>query len=73
MGLEYKNTKTVTDAYGEFRFLKEYVSPALTYIYGDKVAIIIWSEEPTACLIQSNQAAESYKNYLNFLWNTAKS
>lgn len=72
MGAEYKKTKTVTGAYGEFKFLEKYTSPALTYIYGDKVAIIIWSEEPTAFLIQSKQAAQSYTNYFYFLWNIAK-
>ena len=72
MGIEYKKTKTVTGAYGEFKFLEKYTSPALTYIYGDKIAIIIWSEEPTAFLIQSKQAAESYTNYFNFLWKIAK-
>lgn len=72
MGQEYKNTKTVTGSYGEFKFLKEYVSPALTYIYDNKVAIIIWSEEPTAFLIKSKQAYESYKNYFNLLWKIAK-
>ncbi|MEK6873612.1 MAG: helix-turn-helix domain-containing protein [Nanoarchaeota archaeon] len=71
MGIKYKNTKTVTGSYGDFRFLKDYQPPTLTYIYGDNTAIIIWSEIPTAFVIESKEAAEGYKNYFNLLWKIA--
>lgn len=72
MGAEYKKTKTVTGAFGEFRFIEEYRQPTLTYVYGKTIAIIIWSEIPSAFIIESKDAVESYKNYFNLLWKTAK-
>ena len=57
-----------------FKYLPEsFITPSTTYIYGDKVAIIIWSGEPMAFLIRSNQVASSYKSFFDALWNIAKS
>ncbi len=49
-----------------------YISPSTTYIYGDKIAIIIWSPEPIAFLIKSKQVSDSYKSFFEILWRTAK-
>jgi sugar-specific transcriptional regulator TrmB len=68
----YRDQKTVTEASGEFKFLKEYSPPSLTYIYGNKVATIIWSEEPTGFLIESKEVAISYNDYFKALWKVAK-
>jgi len=51
---------------------KEYSSPAAINVYGDNVAIILWSDEPIAILIKNRDIAKGYKNYFNLLWNTAK-
>lgn len=57
----------------EIRFLEEkYVSPVGTNIYGDKVAIVVWTEEPIAILIQNKTIAEAYKRHFNFMWERAK-
>lgn len=38
-------------------------------IYGDKVAMIIWSEPPEAVIIQNSSVAENFRNYFEMLWN----
>ncbi len=72
MGEQYRHQKTVTGSYGEFRFLKGYQPPIITYVYGDKVAIIVWSESPTAFIVQSKEAAQGYRTYFDLLWKQAK-
>jgi sugar-specific transcriptional regulator TrmB len=48
-------------------------TPATTWIYGDKVAIVIWQgKEPIATLIRSNPIAKSYKQFFNILWQNSK-
>ena len=48
------------------------LSPVATNIYGNKIAIIIWTNIPEAIIIENKSAAESYRNYFEFLWNAAK-
>lgn len=48
-------------------------SPTVTNIYGDKIAIIIWTDEPEGIIIENPSAAKSYKSYFDFMWNNAKS
>lgn len=52
---------------------KEYDTPATTWLYGDKVAIIVWSEPIIATVIKSREVARSYQNFFNLLWDVAKS
>ncbi len=52
---------------------KEYSSPAATNIYGDKVAIVLWSEDPIAIVIKNKEIADGYKKYFDLLWKVAKS
>lgn len=49
-----------------------YETPATTWIYGDKVAIIVWSEQPLVTLIRSKEVAKSYRQFFNVLWNNSK-
>lgn len=52
---------------------KEFVSPATTYAYNNKVAFIIWSKEaPMAIMIESRSMYESFLNYFNVLWRVSK-
>jgi len=55
----------------EVRYL-DYVSPSTTFIYADKVLIIIWEPFPTAIRIIDRQTADSHKSYFNFLWKLAR-
>ena len=47
-------------------------SPAVTNIYGDKIAIIIWTDEPEAIIIENAAAAKAYKSYFDFMWKHSK-
>ncbi|MBN2458901.1 hypothetical protein JXB28_01325 [Candidatus Woesearchaeota archaeon] len=47
-------------------------SPAVTNIYGDKIAILIWTDEPEGIIIENKAAAQAYRAYFNFMWKHAK-
>jgi len=51
---------------------KVYDTPATTWIYGSKIAIIVWSDQPIATLIRSKDVADSYKQFFNIFWNSSK-
>lgn len=51
---------------------KEYMTPTHISIVGDKVGIILWSEQPLGILIENKEIAESFKNYFKLLWKIAK-
>ncbi|MFA4946376.1 MAG: helix-turn-helix domain-containing protein [Candidatus Micrarchaeia archaeon] len=46
-------------------------SPAVTNIFGDKIAIIIWSDPPEAILVDNATAAAAYREYFEFMWRNA--
>ncbi|MEK6886908.1 MAG: helix-turn-helix domain-containing protein [Nanoarchaeota archaeon] len=57
----------------EIKYLPtQFNSPTATNIYGNKVAIILWTEEPFAILINQKEIADSYRNYFELLWKMAK-
>jgi HTH-type transcriptional regulator, sugar sensing transcriptional regulator len=59
--------------YSEVAYLPEqYLSPVSTNIYADRVAIIVWSEEPIALLIKNKKISEAYKKHFDLLWAIAK-
>lgn len=37
-------------------------------IYGSKIAIIIWTEDPEAIIIENETAAKAFKTYFEFMW-----
>ncbi len=59
-----------TSEYGYLPNISE--SPAVTNIYGDKIAIIIWTDEPEGIIIENAAAAKAYKSYFDFMWKHAK-
>ncbi|MBR9675852.1 hypothetical protein GOV05_02480 [Candidatus Woesearchaeota archaeon] len=50
----------------------EFSGPTATNIYADKVALIIWIENPYAILIKDKDVADSYKKHFEFMWKNAK-
>jgi sugar-specific transcriptional regulator TrmB len=57
----------------EYRYLSNVdESPAVTNIYGDKIAIVIWTDEPEVVLIENAAAAKAYKSYFEVMWKSAK-
>jgi len=56
-----------------YRFLpKEFFDPTSTFIYGDKVAIVIFSQPFHGLIIESKSLAIAYKKQFNLLWKIAK-
>jgi len=47
-------------------------SPVVTNIYGDKIALVIWTDEPEGIIIENAAAAKAYRSYFEFMWQNAK-
>lgn len=59
--------------YSEHRYLPNIAeSTAVTNIYGDKIAIVIWTDEPEGIIIENPAAARAYKSYFDFMWKHSK-
>jgi len=59
--------------YSDHRYLPNVSeSSAVTNIYGDKIAIIIWTDEPEGIIIENSAAAKAYKSYFDFMWKNGK-
>jgi sugar-specific transcriptional regulator TrmB len=58
----------------EIRYLpQKYSSPLAVNIYGEKVAIVLWSKEnPFAIVIKQKEISEGYRKYFELMWKTAK-
>ena len=68
-----KRTEQVKLAYSNFKYIaEEFSSPTTTFVYGNNTVIIVWSENPIATLIKSEEVAKSYKNYFELLWKIAE-
>jgi sugar-specific transcriptional regulator TrmB len=67
-GVDIHPTKTT-----EVRFIsRELHSTAVTNIYGDRIAIIVWTDPPEAVIIKNKAAADAYRIYFEMIWKTAK-
>jgi len=67
-GVDIKPTKTT-----EVKYIpRETKSESVINIYGNKVAIIIWTDPPEAVIIKNKAAADSFKSYFDILWKAAK-
>ncbi|MBI2666396.1 hypothetical protein HYX13_02175 [Candidatus Woesearchaeota archaeon] len=68
-----KGRKELDSKTSEYRFLENVQeSPAVTNIYGDKIAIIIWTDEPEGIIIENVAAAKAYRSYFEVMWKVAK-
>lgn len=43
-------------------------SPMSQYIYGDNVALIVWSEDPIAILIKQKEVAQGFRDSFELMW-----
>jgi sugar-specific transcriptional regulator TrmB len=59
--------------YTEVRLMpRAYMSPITINIYGDKVGLLIWSEErPMGILMKNNNVYVGFREFFNMLWDTA--
>ena len=51
---------------------REFDSPMAVNIYGNKVGMLILSEDPIGILIEDEQVANSYRKYFKLMWEMAK-
>jgi len=51
---------------------KNFSTPTQIFIYGEKSAIVIWSEEPLSILIKSKEITKGFKKYFDFMWDLSK-
>lgn len=67
------NRRTQAIEFADVRYLPEgYGSLASTNVYGDKVAILLWTENPMGILINNKEVAKAYREYFELLWGLAK-
>lgn len=63
--------KTSKWAYSKVRYMKK-TDPTTTYIYGNKVAIVLWMQERLlAVMIEDGIIAKAYREFFNALWESA--
>lgn len=68
-----KGRKEIDGKSSEHRYLPNIAeSSAVTNIYGDKIAIVIWTDEPEGIIIENAAAAKAYKSYFDSMWKHAK-
>lgn len=73
MSSAMRNKSILKSGYTGYKFLPEKFSmPTSTFVYRNKVAIIIWSEIPTAMVMENKSVAKSFLQYFNALWKIAK-
>lgn len=53
------------------KYVEYSLGPSAINIYGNKVAIIVWSDSPYAILIDDSDVAESYRSHFDLLWKIA--
>ncbi len=71
---EISRDKIKKNPLSEIRYIpEEYSSRAALRIYGDKIAILLLSEEePLAIVIKNKAIADGYKKYFEVMWKAAK-
>ena len=67
-----KGRKELDISSDHHRYLDVAQSPAVTNIYGDKIAIVIWTDEPEGIIIENAAAAKAYKSYFDVLWKVGE-
>lgn len=72
MNISMKGKDVLKTANTQYRFVKEKkAQPSSTFIYENKVAIIVWTEIPIGFVIENKILAKTYLDYFESLWNNA--
>jgi HTH-type transcriptional regulator, sugar sensing transcriptional regulator len=50
----------------------EFNSSVSTYVFDNKVALIMWVDNPLAVLIEHKEVYNSYKSYFEYLWKISR-
>ena len=68
-----KLKKLKEQKYYEYRILpKDFQSPHVVFIYGDKTANVLWGEKSFAFVMENKEITDSYKRYHAYLWKRLK-
>jgi len=68
-----KGSMTVKRSYAKFKYLPEsFGGLTNTFVFGNKVAIFIWTENPMCFLIENKDVADAYLRSFEVLWGIAK-
>ena len=68
-----KGTKLTKIRTGKYKTLtKNLLAPITTVVYGDKTALLIWSEPSYGILIKGKDVSKANKEYFKHLWEKAK-
>jgi len=68
-GLHLKNIKKQKKKYLVVKQLpKNFKSPMVVIIFGNKVAQILWAKQPFAFVVESEEIKESFMSYFNYFW-----
>ncbi|MBI5064854.1 hypothetical protein HZA97_01335 [Candidatus Woesearchaeota archaeon] len=67
-----KGRKELDDKTTEYKYLPVEASTTVTNIYGRKIAILVWTDEPEGIIIENESAAKAYKSYFDFMWKHAR-
>lgn len=55
------------------RFIsKKFFSYAVWWLYGNKMVILFWKEDPLAIVIEGEEFAKTYRNFFNIMWRHAR-
>jgi sugar-specific transcriptional regulator TrmB len=55
------------------RFLPAgFSGPVTTEVYGEKVLLMVWEEEPIILMVKNPKVAKAYRRYFNIIWDMAK-
>lgn len=67
------DTNFVASEYAEYRWLaKEFFSSVPFYVYGDKLAIILFEVEPTVLVFEYPLVSEAYKRQFEAMWEMSQ-
>jgi len=69
-----RSKKDLKIPYSEIRYMpQKYSSPLAVNIYGDKVALILWSKlNPLAVVIRDKEISDGYRKYFEMMWKGAR-
>lgn len=67
------DTNFIASNYAEYRWLPENLFSSVPfYVYGSKLAIILFNEEPKIIVLNNNAVTDAYKKQFMGLWDMAK-
>jgi sugar-specific transcriptional regulator TrmB len=58
--------------YNRYMPLEFSANPSVVFIYGDKLANVLWDKDFFAFVIESKEIASNYKKYHEFIWKRSK-